>query len=485
VVISASKCYDTHMNKPELILPGGDLERVKIALLYGADAVYVGLNKYSLRKAEVRFSFNELKEAIDYVHLAGKRIFVTFNIFAHNEHIAELKRDLAKVADYKPDAFIISDPGIFNLAQRVAPDIPIHLSTQANTVNLESVRFWQKQGVKRIVLGRELTLEEIKEIHEAVPEMELEIFVHGAMCVSYSGRCLLSAYMTGRNSNLGDCAQPCRWNYRLIHNSKLKNQKGLSACHPERPPERPSGRAGSEGSRDSSSSPQNDVFYLEEKIRPGEYYPIEETEDGTTIMSSKDLRLIRYLPEILQAGVTGLKVEGRNKSEYYLATTAYAYRQALKYIEQGNYRSIEKEILEKELEKLNYRGYTTGFLFDEAKNGETTDSRKHHKAWDYLGIICHPERPPERPSGRAGSEGYRDSSVSPQNDNEIVVKGKIKVGENVEILTPEGIHEEKVKEIKDVSGNILKEINPGKEDQQAFLTLSKKYPVNSILRKKI
>ena len=469
--------------KPELILPGGDLERVKIAFFYGADAVYVGLNRYSLRKTEVRFSFAELKEAIEYAHKLSKRIFVTFNIFAHNEQIEELKRDLAKVADYKPDAFIISDPGIVNLAQRFAPEIPIHLSTQANTTNVESVRFWEKQGVKRIVLARELSLEEIKEIHEAVPKMELEAFVHGAMCISYSGRCLLSAYMTGRKANLGDCAQPCRWNYRVYSSND------------------------SEKSTDDNSSSlhSNNNFYLEEKMRTGEYYPIEESEDGTTIISSKDLRLVRYLPEILQAGVTGLKIEGRNKSEYYLATTTYAYRRALKYIEQGNYRSIEKEILEKELEKLNYRGYTTGLLFSDAKKGETTDSRKHKKKWEYLGIVTKNQLPTtsqatppaaipsDRPNnlqvGRTVEESPKKNFLHPARDTktigyEIIVKNKIANGDVVEVLTPEGVHEDKVISILDLSGKPLEEINPGKEDQKAIVYLSKTYPENSIIRRK-
>jgi len=403
------------MFKPELILPGGDLERVKIAFQYGADAVYVGLNKYSLRKTEVRFDLPEIDEAINYAHSRSKRLFVTFNVFAHNKDLKNLAADMRKVASFKPDAFIIADPGIVALAKRIAPDIPIHLSTQANTVNIEGVKYWQAQGVKRIVLARELTLEEIKEIHQAIPEMELEIFVHGSMCISYSGRCLLSHYMAGRSANNGDCAQPCRWNYNI---------------------------------------------YLEEKMRPGEYYAIEESTDGTNIMGSKDLRLVRYLPEIIEAGVAGLKIEGRNKSEYYLATTACAYRKALDLMAAAKYTDKIKEELEKELEKLSFRDYTTGFIFGDAKMGETSKNRSLRKTWEYIGLLINDK-------------------------GEIVVKNKIKVGDIIEILAPSGVHQERVIDILSMNKEKLHEINPGKENQRARIVLSKLYPANSILRKKL
>ncbi|MEI7690413.1 MAG: U32 family peptidase [bacterium] len=400
---------------PELILPGGDLERVQIAFEYGADAVYVGLNKYSLRKAEVRFDLAEISEAISYAHKLNKRLFVTFNIFAHNEHLKDLESDIKKVSSFSPDAFIISDPGVFAIAQRVIPKIPIHLSTQANTVNIESVKFWKKNGVKRIVLARELSLDEIKQIHKSVPEMELEIFVHGAMCISYSGRCLLSSYMSGRSANLGKCAQPCRWEYKM---------------------------------------------YLEEKMRPGQFHQIEESESGTNIMGSKDLRLIRHLPEILDSGVTGLKIEGRNKSEYYLATTARAYKEALLLIKNGEYREKDKKNLEIELEKLNHREYTTGFIFNDAKLGETSDNRNQKNSWEYVGIIV-------------------------DKNNIITVKNKLIVGDIIEILTPSELHQEEILGLSDMNNHGLNEINPGTKNQKAVVKLSRLYPINSILRKKL
>jgi putative protease len=322
---------------------------------------------------------------------------------------------MAEIAKYNPDAFIMADVGVIQIAKRVAPNVPIHVSTQANTVNVEDVKFWAAQGAKRVVLARELTLPEIKEIHEEVPEVELEVFVHGAMCISYSGRCLMSNYMTGRHSNLGECAQPCRWNYKV---------------------------------------------YLEEQLRPGEFFEIEESERGTAVMSSQDLRLVRYLPEILDAGVVGLKIEGRNKSEYYVATAARTYREALDLIETNKYSEADKERLENELEKLNYRGYTTGFILGEAKKGETHPDRSPVRKWDYIGMVT-------------------------SNKMEISVNNKILVGDDIEVLTPQGVFDEEVKEITGLSGNGLEEISPGRADQKAILKLSKSYPVNSFVRKEL
>lgn len=453
-------CYNQPVMKPELILPGGDLERVRIAFAYGADAVYVGLNKHSLRKAEIRFDIPEIGEAIAHAHSLGKRLFVTFNIFAHNEHLADIEKDMALVAKFGPDAFIIADPGVMQIAKRVAPDVPIHVSTQANTTNIEDVKFWHEMGAKRVVLARELTLTEISEIHAAVPEMELEAFVHGSMCISYSGRCLLSNYMTGRSSNLGDCSQPCRWSYRVYSD---KNP----SCHPEQ----------SEGSRDSSV-PQNDnedeKYFLEEKQRPGEYFPIEESADGTNIMSSKDLALVEYLPEILATGVTGLKVEGRNKSEYYLATVGYTYRKALDLIEAHKYDNKAKAKLRAELEKINNREYTTGFILGDAKKGETYEGRSPVRKWDYVGVILNEVKDLEILRGAQNDKHY-----------EITVKNKIIKGDKVEILTPGRLYQDEIITISDLDGHEITEINPGKTDQKAFVTLNNTYPENSFIRKQL
>ena len=465
--------------KPELILPGGDLERVKIAFAYGADAVYVGMNKHSLRKAEIRFDIPEIGEAIAYAHSLGKRLFVTFNIFAHNEHLADIEKDMAEIAKFEPDAFIMADLGVINIAKRVAPNVAIHVSTQANTVNIEDVKFWRDFGAKRVVLARELTLEEIKELHDAVPDIELEAFVHGSMCISYSGRCLLSNYMTGRHSNLGDCAQPCRWNYRVYSNKPqtvtLSGTKGPGS-----------------GVLDSSCGQNDEKFYLEEKQRPGEYFPIEETEKGTNILSSKDIALVEYLPEILESGVVGLKVEGRNKSEYYLATVGYTYRKALDLIAEGKYTDEAKEELRAELDKINNREYTTGFILGNAKAGETYEGRSPIREWDYVGHIVSTSSvipsectEPRNPLGDITEGSLQQGRDDKTFAHEIIVKNKLSQGDKIEVLTPDELYQEEVMAIFDINNNELAEINPGKTDQKAIIKLKNSYLTNSFIRKQV
>lgn len=401
------------MKKIELVLPGGDYKRAKIALDFGADAVYVGLNKYSLRKGEVRFNISELKKTIQYAHSLRKKIYVTFNIFAHNKHLKDIERDMKKIAALKPDAFIIADLGVMQIAKKVAPNVPLHVSTQANTTNIEDVKFYKKLGVKRVVLARELTLPEIDDIQEAVSGIELEVFAHGSMCISYSGRCLLSNYMTGRHANLGDCAQPCRWNYDV---------------------------------------------YLEEKKRPGELFKIEESEDGTNIMSSKDLRTIGQIDKMVKAGVTGFKIEGRNKTEYYLAATALAYREALNLAKIGKYTIKDKKRLSGDLEKIAHRGYTEGFLNNNAKKGETYKGRSPIQKWEYIAQVI-------------------------GTDNKVLVKNKISIGDGVEVLTVDGIFKDKVLSITE-NDKEIDSISPGKTNQMAKVVLSKVYSKNSMLRRK-
>lgn len=406
--------------KPELILPAGDPEKARFAFEYGADAVYLGMAKYSMRKTEVRFTIAEIGKTIEYAHKRGKRVYITFNIFAHDKHLKTLAADIKKIAKLNPDAFVIADMGVLKLVKENAPKIPIHVSTQQNTVNAEAVKLWKDFGVKRVILARELSLKEIKKIHDGVPDIELEMFVHGAMCISYSGRCLLSAYMTGREANLGDCAQPCRWNYKV---------------------------------------------YLEEKLRPGEYFPAEESEDGTYLMNSKDLCLVEYLDKIEEAGISGLKIEGRNKSIYYLGVVTRAYRTALSAIEAGKFDTKPKKELMKELVTLNYRGYTTGFAFGNAKKGETYPSRQPVRDYNFVAVI--------RPKGK-----YKDL-------NYIEVRNQIKVGDKIDIITPQGVTKEKVLRITDELGKEIEIVNPGKTGQMAYLKLKNVYPEMSLMRKQI
>ncbi|MFU0783410.1 MAG: 23S rRNA C2501 and tRNA U34 5'-hydroxylation protein RlhA/YrrN/YrrO, U32 peptidase family [Thermoanaerobacterium thermosaccharolyticum] len=300
----------------ELLSPAGDIERVKIAVNYGADAVYFGGNNYGLR-ASVGFSLDEIKYAVEYIKKHNKKAYLTVNIFPHNEDLEGLPEYIYEVSKTGIDAVIISDPGVFSIIKEVAPKLEIHISTQANNVNYRSAIFWHDLGAKRIVLARELSLEEIKGIREKTPDdLELEVFVHGAMCISYSGRCLLSNYLTGRDANKGECTHPCRWKY-----------------------------------------------YLVEEKRPGQYMSIEEDDRGTYIMNSKDLCMIKYIPDIIKAGATSLKIEGRNKSSYYVAVVTKAYRKAIDdYLEFGDKYVFDESLLE-ELGKASNRDFTTGFYF--------------------------------------------------------------------------------------------------------------------------
>lgn len=316
--------------KIELLAPAGSPEKMKYAFAYGADAVYMGIPDFSLRVRINKFTLDDVRLAIAEAHKLKKKIYVTVNIYAHNQHLEKLPIYLKKLNDWKPDGLLVSDPGILQMVKKYAPNLVIHLSTQANATNWQAVKFWYEQGVKRVVLGREVTLEEIKEIHKHVPKVELEYFVHGAMCMSYSGRCMLSAWLTGRSANLGDCVQPCRWKYH-VNNVQVE---------------------------------------LEDENHQGMKIPVEEDKNGTYIFNSKDLCLIEYLKELIEAGVVSLKIEGRAKSPAYLATVVKAYRLAL---DSSLEKKELKKIKKKYLDSLMTRGYTTGFLFGKETVEQNTE----------------------------------------------------------------------------------------------------------------
>lgn len=330
------------MRNPELLAPGGSLEKLKTAILYGADAVYIGGETFSLRAAAENFSIEDMKEGLEFAHKRDKKVYLTANIIPHNSDIEAFKSYIAEIAPLGFDAVLISDPGMFEITREIAPNLPIHISTQANNVNYKSAYFWYKQGAKRVVLAREMSLKEIKEIREQTPtELELEAFVHGAMCVSYSGRCLLSNYMTARDANQGACAHPCRWNY-----------------------------------------------YLVEETRPNEYMPVYENERGSFIFNSKDLCMIEHIPEIIDSGITSLKLEGRVKTAYYVATVVRAYRDEIdRFLENPKGYRFNRESLE-ELLKVSHRPYSTGFYFgkpDEKSQVYTTSS--YIRDYDLIGIV--------------------------------------------------------------------------------------------------
>jgi U32 family peptidase len=332
------------MQKPELLAPAGNLENLKMAIIYGADAVYLGGVNFGLRARAKNFTIEQLEEGIKFAHEKGKRIYITVNIIAHNEDLEGLPEYLATLQKLKVDAVIVSDPGIIKIVKETVPGLEIHLSTQANTTNYAAVNFWYEQGVSRIILARELSLKEINEIvKESPPEMKLETFVHGAMCISYSGRCLLSNYLINRDANRGDCAHSCRWKY----------------------------------------------FLMEEK-RPGEYLPVYEDEKGTYFFNSKDLCMIEHIPALIKAGISAFKIEGRMKGSYYVAAVVRAYRSLIdQYCANPDKYSFDKKYL-KELRKVSNREYTTGFYFGRPDGEEQRyDSVEYIQNYDFTGLVCH------------------------------------------------------------------------------------------------
>ena len=328
------------MHKPELLAPAGNMEKLKISLHYGADAVYLGGHSFGLRNMADNFSIEEMGSALDLCHRRGVKAYLTINSYPRNEMMSALEAYLKSVATLPFDAYIVADPGVIELVRSISPDRELHLSTQANTINLHSARFWQRQGIRRINLAREMSLENINETVGAVPGMEFEAFVHGALCISYSGRCLISSMLTGRDANQGECTHPCRWNYHLV-----------------------------------------------EESRPGEYFPVLEDESGTFIFNSRDLCLLEHIPALVESGVTSFKIEGRMKGINYVASVLRVYRQALdEYLADPVGWHCRPEWLE-ELAKLSHRGYTTGFLFGKPRSvGQEYDS-SYIRSHEFVGLV--------------------------------------------------------------------------------------------------
>ena len=333
------------MSKVELLAPAGDLEKLKTAILYGADAVYFGGEMFSLRAGAGNLNFDEMKEGLSFIHEHKKKGYLTVNIFAHNEDIEPLTEYLNKVKTLGIDGYIVSDPGIIAMIKDIIPDAEIHLSTQANMTNYQTAKFWYQMGIKRIVLARELSFKEIKELKENIPkDLELEAFVHGAMCISYSGRCLLSNFMIQRDANHGECAHPCRWKYALV-----------------------------------------------EEQRPGEYFPIEEDERGTYILNSKDLCMIQHIPELVESGISSFKIEGRMKSAFYVGTIVSAYRKAIDAYyeakESGKEYVFNSEWMD-EMSKVSHRKFTTGFYFSKpTSDDQNYESSQYIRDYTFTGLI--------------------------------------------------------------------------------------------------
>ena len=331
------------MRYPELLIPASSLEVLKTAVIFGADAVYIGGEAFGLRAKAKNFSMEEMKEGIEFAHARDVKVYVTANILAHNRDLDGVREYFKELKEIKPDALIIADPGVFEIAKEVCPEIERHISTQANNTNYETYRFWYRQGAKRVVSARELSMEELKELRANIPDdLEIETFIHGAMCISYSGRCLLSNYFTGRDANQGACTHPCRWKYAVM-----------------------------------------------EETRPGEYLPVYENERGTYIFNSKDLCMIEHIPELLETGIDSLKIEGRMKTALYVATVARTYRKAIDDYQKEPelYRKNMPWYLE-QISNCTYRQFTTGFFYGRPdENSQIYDSNTYVREYTYLGIV--------------------------------------------------------------------------------------------------
>lgn len=406
------------MQRIELLAPAGDLEKLKIAIEYGADAVYFGGQMFSLRAGAGGFTKEDMIEGLEFAHERGKKCYMTLNIFAHNEDIKALTEYLHSIKELPIDAFLISDPGIMALIKDIIPNAEIHLSTQANMTNYATANFWYNMGLKRLVLARELSLAEIEELMKNIPkDLEIEAFVHGAMCISYSGRCLLSNFMANRDSNRGRCAHPCRWKYAL-----------------------------------------------QEEKRPGEYYPIEEDERGTYIMNSKDLCMIEHIEDLAKSNIASAKIEGRNKSIFYLAIVIGAYRRAIDAYYEGRYDDAEKEQCLIELSKASHREFTTGFYYEKAdEDAQNYKSSSYVREYSFVGMI----------------KGYDEETSMAI----VEQRNKMLIGDTVEIFGPDcRAFEQTITEMYDLeTGEALK--SAPHPQQMLKIKVDRPVKVNYMMRK--
>lgn len=421
-----NKTYSLPDKKPELLMPAGDLEKAKYAFAFGADAIYAGVPVFALRTKENKFTIDEIKEIVDYAHSLNKKVYITTNIYPHNEKIEPFLEALKQIVKIKPDALIVSDPGIVQLIGELRlenPDdwanIEMHLSVQQNNVNWASAKFWGRNGVKRIILARELSLKEMKEITQKNPEMEFEAFVHGAMCMAYSGRCLLSSYFSNRDANQGTCAQSCRWQYKVLKEEN-KNYEQLTG-------------------RPQEHTPVDGTYYLEERLRKGELIPIEEDENGTYLFNSRDLCMIDYIEDLMDVGICSFKVEGRNKSLYYASVVARAYREAIDCIYDQGKKPDVKKLLD-ELFSAGNRGFIPGFFAGHPdEHGQRYDGNTMMQTHTFAGKMI----------SKNGTEVSFEA------------KNKIDVGDTIEILTPKKTILYTINEMKNEEGQLIQTINPG------------------------
>jgi len=409
------------MNKPELLSPAGLIKNMRYAFAYGADAVYAGLPRYSLRVRNNDFRLPNLKQGIKEAHEQDKKFFVATNILPHTAKIKTFMEDMAPIVALKPDALIMADPGLIMMVREKWPDMPVHLSVQANTLNSPSVKFWQSVGVERIILSRELSLVEVAQIRDDCPDIELEVFVHGSLCIAYSGRCLLSGYFNHRDPNQGTCTNSCRWNYKVKNNDDTSGIENTGVWKAD------------------SGDVASQQFLIEEQERPGEYMPIEEDEHGTYIMNSRDLRAVEHVHRLVDIGVDCLKIEGRTKSYYYTARTTQIYRQAIDDAVSG--KKFDPHLMT-ELESLAHRGYTDGFFErhapQEMQRYRDSSSRSQRQVFSGEVLKFDAER----------------------NRALVDIKNKITVGDEMELVTSNGNYSFVLHTITDQKGNAV-ECAPG------------------------
>jgi putative protease len=407
------------MKKPELLSPAGTIRNMRYAFAYGADAVYAGMPRYSLRVRNNDFLEDNLRTGIDEAHAQGKQFFVAANAMPHGAKLRTFVDDIRPVIEMGPDALIMADPGLILLVRERWPEVPIHLSVQSNTTNAAGVRFWQSAGLSRVILSRELSLDEIAEIRQDCPDMELEVFVHGALCIAYSGRCLLSGYFNHRDANQGTCTNACRWEYNI---GEIEQPPEVSIETIQRHPK------------------ADDVYYIEERGRPGELMPIMEDEMGTYIMNSKDLRAVEHVQRLVEIGIDCLKIEGRTKSHYYTARTAQVYRRAIDDAVAG--RPFNPELIY-ELEGLANRGYTDGFY----QRHESSELQNYR-----AGI------------SRSMQQQFVAEVLPETGENDlvgVVAKNKFRVGDELELLTPSSNYRFNLEYIEDMQGRSMEEVPGG------------------------
>lgn len=416
------------MKAPELLAPAGTLAHLDYAYAYGADAVYAGMPRYGLRVRENDFDMQNLQLGINKAHGMGKKIYITANILPHNSKIKTFVKDLTPMVEMGPDALIMADPGLMMLAREAWPDMPIHLSVQANTVNFATVKFWQSMGVERIILSRELSLEEVEEIRQQCPDMELEVFVHGALCIAYSGRCLLSGYINHRDPNQGTCTNACRWKYNEVEGQEHESGD-IEAVQYE-----------DAGNKVEKGVGDIDRMLIEEEGRPGESMVMEEDEHGTYIMNSKDLRAVEHVERLVKIGVDSLKIEGRTKSINYVSRVTQSYRQAIDDAMAG--RDFDPKLFGK-LENLASRGYTDGFF-------------KRHHTHEYQNYVQgHSKESQQKLVGEVIGYDSENGML------EFLSKNQLLKGDKVELILPQGNREITVDRLEKLNGAELERIPGG------------------------